>query len=173
MGAYKIKWLACISLSIMLQKNVLVTRIASKKMHTKCPIRVSICVQSNSDVTDFVFLWSITRRTLDDLPCLYSFSKVILKLSHSARGHFVTLIQSDLHLMTCKLGHKNVATTEYFLEGFTRTAPCFERSKFILRSKCSSLPPSTCRQRIDLTNSKVYSSLLNKINENHKRQQQQ
>lgn len=113
MGAYKIKWLACISLSIMLQKNVLVTRIASKKMQTKCPIRVSICVQSNSDVTDFVFLWSITRRTLDDLPCLYSFSKVILKLSHSARGHFVTLIQSDLHLMTCNLGHKNVVTTEY------------------------------------------------------------
>ena len=138
MGAYKIKWLACISLSIMLQKNVLVTRIASK-------IRVSICVLSNSDVTDCVFLWSITRRTLDDLPCLYSFSKVILKLSHSARGHFVTLIQRGLHLMTCNLGHKNVVTTEYFLEVFTRTAPCFERSKFILRSKCSSLPPSTCR----------------------------
>ena len=55
-------------------------------------------------MTGFVFLWSIVRRTLHDLYCQYSSSQTILKLSQSARGHFVTLIENGVHLITGNLG---------------------------------------------------------------------
>ena len=51
-------------------------------------------------MTVFVLLWSIVRRTLHDIYCQYSSSQAILKLSQSARGHFVTLIESGVHLIT-------------------------------------------------------------------------
>ena len=54
-------------------------------------------------MTGFVFLWSIVRRTLHDLYCQYSSSQTILKLSLSARGHLVTLIESGVHLIACNL----------------------------------------------------------------------
>ena len=54
-------------------------------------------------MTVFVLLWSIIRRTLHDIYCQYSSSQVILKLSQSARGHFVTLIESGVHLIACNL----------------------------------------------------------------------
>ena len=50
-------------------------------------------------------MWNIIRRTLHDLPCLYSSSQEILLLSQSAKGHFVTLIKVGLHLITCNPGH--------------------------------------------------------------------
>ena len=50
-------------------------------------------------------MWNIIRRTLHDLPCLYSSSQEILQLSQSAKGHFVTLIEVGLHLITCNPGH--------------------------------------------------------------------
>ena len=37
--------------------------------------------------------------------CLYSSSQAILKLSQSARGHFVTLTEIGIHLITCNPGH--------------------------------------------------------------------
>ena len=49
----------------------------------------------------FLSLWSIVWRALHDLYCLYSSS---LKLNQSARGHFVTLIESGVHLSTCNHG---------------------------------------------------------------------
>ena len=53
----------------------------------------------------FVFLWNVVRKTLRDLCCMYSSSKAILKLSQSMRGHFVTLIEVSMHLITCNSGH--------------------------------------------------------------------
>ena len=47
--------------------------------------------QDSNLFTDFVLLCSIIRKTLYDLPCLYSCSQAILKLNQSTRGHFVTL----------------------------------------------------------------------------------
>ena len=81
------------------------------KSVTKCPVkskpeiyvhnmRVIVCVKFNSWVTDFFFLWSIISRTLHDLPCLYSSSEAMLKLSQSARGHFVTLIEVGVQSRT-------------------------------------------------------------------------
>ena len=66
------------------------------------------CVQFNSWVTDFFLLWSITRRTPCDLPCLYPSSQAILKLSQSARVHFVRL--------TCSLGHISSSDEGWTLE---------------------------------------------------------
>ena len=37
--------------------------------------------------------------------CLYSSSQAILKLSQSASGHFVTLTESGMHLISCNPGH--------------------------------------------------------------------
>ena len=42
----------------------------------------------------------VTLGTLHDLPCLYSSSQMILKLSPSARGHFMTLIEIVVLLIT-------------------------------------------------------------------------
>ena len=33
--------------------------------------------------------------------CTYSTSQTIMKLSQSVRGHFVTLIETDTHLIAC------------------------------------------------------------------------
>ena len=40
------------------------------------------------------------------LKCLYSSSQAILKPSQSVRGHFVTLIEVVMHLISCNPGHK-------------------------------------------------------------------
>ena len=42
----------------------------------------------------------VTLGTLHDLPCLYSSLQTILKLSPSARGHFMTLIEIVVLLIT-------------------------------------------------------------------------
>ena len=115
-----------------------------------------------------MFLWNIIRRKLHDLLCLYSSSQAILKLSQSARGHFMTLIESGVHYITCNPGHKYVVTTEYFLEDFIRTAPHFERRIIILSSKFSSLPPSICRFPINLTNSFIVEQMKPTRNNNNK-----
>ena len=36
--------------------------------------------------------------------CLYSSSQAILKLSQSTTGHFVTLTESGMHLISCNPG---------------------------------------------------------------------
>ena len=52
----------------------------------------------------FFCLRSTVRETLHDLCSLYSSAKAILKLSQSARGHFVTLIDFRMHESTCSPG---------------------------------------------------------------------
>ena len=59
----------------------------------KCP------VMSKYDVrvcNVYVSVVRIKVRTPRDLYCLFTSSKVILKLSQRARGHFMTLIENDV-----------------------------------------------------------------------------
>ena len=56
-------------------------------------------------------------RTLRDLPCLISSSQAILKLSQSARGHFVTLMGGGVHLITCNPGARFSKVPKTFRAG--------------------------------------------------------
>ena len=46
------------------------------------------------------------RRTLYDLDCPYFSPEVMVKFTRKARGYFVTLTESSMHLMECISGHK-------------------------------------------------------------------
>ena len=47
----------------------------------------------------------MVRRTLYDLYCLYSSLEVMVKFTRRAMGHFVTLIEYGMHLISCISGH--------------------------------------------------------------------
>ena len=47
----------------------------------------------------------IGRRTLNDLYCQYFLPEVMVKFTRKARGHFVTFIESGMHLIKCISGH--------------------------------------------------------------------
>ena len=70
-------------------------------------------------MTVFVILWSTISWTLHDFYCLYSLSQAILKLSLSARGHFVTLIENNMHLISCNPGVNVIKVLHLY---FTRVA---------------------------------------------------
>ena len=60
-------------------------------------------VRVNTDI--YLCLRKRVLGTLHDVNCLYSLTRVMLKLWRRARGHFVTLIKIGVHLITCNPGH--------------------------------------------------------------------
>ena len=50
-------------------------------------------------VTVHAFLRRRVKRTLCDLYCRYFLSEVMVKFTRKARGHFVMLIESGMHLI--------------------------------------------------------------------------
>ena len=53
----------------------------------------------------YVYSSIIIRRTLYDLYCPYFSPEVMVKFTRRETGHFVTLIENGMHLITCISGH--------------------------------------------------------------------
>ena len=56
-------------------------------------------------VTVYVSSRILVRRTPYDLYCLYFSPEVMVKFTRRVTGHFVTLIKSGIHRITCISGH--------------------------------------------------------------------